>query len=232
MTLPAPRSAVRAQRKTDALRAMSAPRVLVLHGLWMHAPAMRWFATRLRARGFDAQALGYYSLVQGTEGGVARIVAALRPGTAIVAHSLGGLLAIRAAQAYGVQRMGRIVCLGTPLAGSAAAGSVMTRVPAGRRLLQGHGELLCSGCGAIPEGLQVGNIAGCVPRGLGGLVGRFRDTHDGTVRVAETRMPGLADHVVVRASHSGLIFSDAAVRQAAVFLETGRFTHAQVDGAG
>jgi pimeloyl-ACP methyl ester carboxylesterase len=204
---------------------MTTRHVLVLHGLWMHAPAMRWFATRLRARGFDASALGYYSLVQGTDAGVARIVAALRPDTAIVAHSLGGLLAIRAAQAYGPERIGRIVCLGTPVAGSAAAGSVMARVPAGRQLLHRHGELLCAGCGAIPAGLEVGNIAGCVPRGLGGLVGRFSDAHDGTVRVAETRMEGLADHVVVRASHSGLIFSDAAVRQAVAFLEDGRFVH-------
>lgn len=210
---------------------MTPSRVLVLHGLWMHAPAMRWFATRLRARGFDAHALGYYSLVQGTDAGVARILAALQPGTAIVAHSLGGLLALRAAQAYGVERMGRIVCLGTPLAGSAAAGSVMTRVPAGRQLLHRHGELLCAGCGGVPEGLDVGNIAGCVPRGLGGLVGRFQDAHDGTVRVAETRMEGLADHVVVRASHSGLIFSDAAVRQAVAFLQDGRFAHAHEDGA-
>lgn len=205
---------------------MSAPRaerVLVLHGLWMHAPAMRWFATRLRGRGFDAHALGYYSLLQGTDAGVARIVAALQPGTAIVAHSLGGLLAIRAAQEYGADRMGRIVCLGTPLAGSAAADGVMTRIPAGRQLLHAHGALLRSGTGAIAAGLQVGNIAGSVPRGLGGLVGRFHDLHDGTVRVAETRVDGLADHVVVRASHSGLIFSDAAVRQAAAFLRDGRF---------
>ena len=27
-------------------------RVLLLHGLWMHAPAMRWLAARLRAAGF------------------------------------------------------------------------------------------------------------------------------------------------------------------------------------
>ena len=206
-------------------------RVLVLHGLWMHAPAMRWFTTRLRGRGFDAQALGYYSVVQGTEAAVARIAAALQPGTAIVAHSLGGLLAIRAAQALGPQRAGRIVCLGTPLAGSAAAGSVIERVPAGRHLLRAHGQLLREGCGALPAGLAVGNVAGSVPRGLGGLVGRFRDAHDGTVRVAETRVEGLADHVVVRASHSGLIFSDAAVRQAAAFLSEGRFTHAPGEDA-
>ena len=207
----------------SASAATVSPHVLVLHGLWMHAPAMRWFATRLRSAGFDARALGYYSLLQGTDAGVARIIDALQPGTAIVAHSLGGLLAMRAAQTHGAARMGRVVCLGTPLAGSAAAEGVITRVPAGRQLLHRHGELLRAGTGPIPAGLQVANIAGSVPRGLGGLVGRFHDVHDGTVRVAETRVAGLADHVVIHASHSGLIFSDAAVRHAVAFLRDGRF---------
>jgi hypothetical protein len=79
--------------------------------------------------------------------------------------------------------------------------------------------------GALPAGIDVGMIAGCVPRGLGGLFAGFRGDHDGTVAVAETRVPGLADHVVVRASHSGLLFSDAVARQAAHFLRHGRFDH-------
>ena len=66
-------------------------------------------------------------------------------------------------------------------------------------------------------------VAGNVARGAGRLLARFDGPSDGTVAVAETRLPGLSDHVVVRASHSGLLFSDAAVRQAAVFLREGRF---------
>lgn len=203
---------------------MSTSRVLVLHGLWMHAPTMVWFAARLRAHGFDAVTSGYYSVLQDTDAGVARIVAAMAPGTAIVAHSLGGLLALRAAERYGAQRCGRIVCLGTPLAGSAAAEGVMAHVPAGRHLLRAHAGVLQAGC-AIAPGLEVGMVAGCVPHGLGGLLTRFDDAHDGTVGVAETRVEGLADHVVIRTSHSGLIFSAEAVRQSAAFLRSGRFLH-------
>ena len=54
----------------------------------------------------------------------------------------------------------------------------------------------------------------------------FDGPHDGTVSVAETRVPGLADHVVVRASHSGLLFSDEVVRQVAGFLRGDGFEHA------
>ena len=68
-------------------------------------------------------------------------------------------------------------------------------------------------------------IAGNVPHGLGALFARFDERHDGTVAVAETRLPGLADHCVVAASHSGLVFSAEAARQALAFLEDGRFRH-------
>ena len=200
-------------------------RVLLLHGLWMHAPAMRWLAARLRAGGFDARTLGYFSVLESTDAAVARIAAALRPGDHVVAHSLGGLMALQAAT-HGEAQPGRIVCLGTPLAGSGAARAVHQRVPAGGRLIGPYLSVLEAGVPGIPAVLNVGMVAGCVRRGLGGIVARFGDDHDGTVAVAETRVPGLADHCVVDASHSGLIFSDAAAAQAIAFLRHGRFEHA------
>ena len=66
-------------------------------------------------------------------------------------------------------------------------------------------------------------IAGSLPHGLGGLLARFEGDNDGTVSVEETRSPQLADHVVVEASHSGLLFSAAAIAQAQAFLREGRF---------
>ena len=70
---------------------------------------------------------------------------------------------------------------------------------------------------------EVGVIAGHVPHGLGALFGHFEADHDGTVAVAETRLEGLADHVVIAASHSGLLFSAEAASQAAAFLRDGHF---------
>lgn len=210
--------------------------VILLHGLWMHAPAMRWFATRLGSRGFDAHALGYYSVLEDSEHAVARVVKALQkaPGSHVIAHSLGGLMALEAARREECA-IGRIVCLGTPLAGSRAADGVIQRFPAGRRLLGQHVPMLLAGAGSLPEGVQVGVIAGSRRRGLGGVLAHFSDDHDGTVAVSETRLDGLADHIVLPASHSGLIFSDAAVEQSAAFLRDGHFDHAAgeaVTGAG
>jgi hypothetical protein len=66
-------------------------------------------------------------------------------------------------------------------------------------------------------------VAGSRPLGLGQFLGHFDGPSDGTVAVAETRLDGLADHVVVPASHTGLVFSAQAARQAIAFLGTGRF---------
>lgn len=201
---------------------MPRPRVVLLHGLWMHAPAMQWFASRLRRDGFDVAPMGYFSVLESTENAVARIVRALdrQPGTHLVGHSLGGLMALQAAAR---SRSGRVVCLGSPLAGSQAADGVASRVPGGRSLIGQHRELLLRGAGTLPSGIEVGMVAGNLPRGLGGAVARLQGPHDGTVALAETRIPGLAAHVVVEASHTGLIFSREAASLAACFLHEGRF---------
>jgi hypothetical protein len=66
-------------------------------------------------------------------------------------------------------------------------------------------------------------VAGDRPLGLGQVLGHFDGDSDGTVAVAETRLAGLADHVVVPASHTGLVFSPIAARQVVAFLRDGRF---------
>ncbi len=205
----------------------SRPPVLLLHGLWMHAPALHWLANGLSAAGFAAHPMGYWSLLEDTESATTHIARTLArmPGAHVVAHSLGGLLALQAVrQVAGFA--GRVVCLGSPLGGSGAAGAVVAHVPGGRQLMGSHLPLLEAGAEVLPEGVEVGMVAGNRPHGLGGLIARFEGEHDGTVAVEETRVDGLADHVVLDASHSGLIFSREVAEQAAHFLLEGRFMHA------
>jgi pimeloyl-ACP methyl ester carboxylesterase len=207
--------------------------VLLVHGLWMRNFSMLWLANRLRGQGFDTELFGYYSLLQDTDAVIARLAETLREaqGTHVVAHSLGGLLALRAAEQVGVDHLGRIVCLGSPLAGSQVAANIVSKIPAGATLVGHNRALLAAGIGQIPAGLQVGAVAGCVPRGLGGVVAHFACEHDGSVAIPETRVPGLTDHVVVHASHTGLLFSDEAAHRTTEFLREGRFEHAVEAGA-
>ncbi|WP_425481477.1 esterase/lipase family protein [Luteimonas suaedae] len=197
---------------------------MLLHGLWMPGLAMRWFAARLRGAGFAPEVFGYHSIVGDPGASVRRLAARLDDGgpAHLVGHSLGGLLALQALTEAPQPVSGRIVCLGTPLCGSGAA-TALSRQTLTALYMGRSGAILRRGCVAWPPGTEVGMIAGRIPRGLGALFAGFDGPHDGTVSVAETRAPRLTDHVVVDASHSGLLFSCQAATHTASFLREGRF---------
>src|SRR5690606_9498976 len=220
MAVPmAPESSAAKSTGTPAVR-----HVLLLHGLWMLPLAMRRFASQLRSAGWTTAILGYRSIVGSTEAAVGSVRELLRDGppTHIVAHSLGGLMALEAVRAEPSLPVARVVCLGTRHCGSGGS-KHFSRQALSTLYLGRIAALLRSGCTTLPAGVEVGMIAGNRPRGLGALVGRFEGAHDGTVAMDETRVPGLADHVIVDASHSGLLFSAEAARQAGGFLRGGRF---------
>ncbi len=200
-------------------------RVVVLHGLWMTGLTTQWFASRLRAAGFTPEIFGYHSIVGGPDAAVPRLAKLLREGgdVHIVAHSLGGLIALEAMASETDLPVARMVCLGVPLCGSGAAAG-LARWPAASLWLGRSAELLRRGCVVWPATVEVGMIAGTVPRGFGVLVAQFQDANDGTVSIAETKTPALVDHIVIAASHSGLLFSSEAAAQAVHFLNEGRFT--------
>lgn len=187
-----------------------AQRVILVHGLWMRAPVLAYWARGLRKAGFDPVFFSYRSLAQSPETAMRRLrdLVMQHPESHVLAHSLGGLLAVKAlAGCKGFS--GRIVCVGSPLAGSQVlrhyAGSPMAR------LAGSSAGLLGSGMDAVPEGLSVSVIAGTEALGLGRLLHRFTESNDGSVALSETDIPGLSRHVKVAASHSGQLFSSAVL---------------------
>jgi pimeloyl-ACP methyl ester carboxylesterase len=205
--------------------ANEAERVVVLHGIWMRGLMMLPLARRLRAQGFDPQGFDYASLLHGPAPSVQRLAERLRrlgPGTVhLVGHSLGGLVALETLCQHADLPPGRVVCIGSPLAGSSAARGLVRRSLA--PVLGRSAALLQGGLAQLPPGREVGMVAGSLGFGLGGLFGEFDGPNDGTVAVSETRLPGLADHREVPASHSGLIMSPAVAGLVGGFLRTGRF---------
>lgn len=191
----------------------------------MPGASMQWFASKLAASGFEPEIFAYHSVADGPDTAVPRLVELLAAAPAdIVAHSLGGLIALQALHEAPDLGVKRVVCLGSPLTGSGAATGMLRWAPAAA-MLGRSAALLQNGVDGWTGGAEVGVVAGCVPHGLGALLAGFDGDHDGTVAVAETRLPGLADHVVIEASHSGLLFSAEAVDQAAAFLRSGHFQH-------
>ena len=207
--------------------------VILLHGLWMRGFALAMLHRRLIEDGFRVHRFDYLS-VAATQQRIldrlqARMVALAAEADAVhlVGHSLGGLLALRACLEASELPPGRIVCLGSPVKGSAAARGFAGWGRGGEVLLGHNRELLQQGFERWDGSREVGMIAGCMPLGLGAVLGHFEGQHDGTVAVEETRLPGLADHCVIEANHTGLLFSVDVARQVGQFLRRGQFVHAE-----
>lgn len=200
--------------------------VLVLHGIWNAKAWLTPLAGRLRRQGFEVELFGYPSVFGGPEIAIDQLIRRLSgsPPLHLLGHSLGGLIGLETLRREPGLPVSRMVCLGSPLCGSDAA-----RTLARRRwsapVLGRSAAMLQAGCRPWEGPTQVGMVAGNVARGVGRWLARLEDESDGTVAVAETRLPGLSDHCIVPASHTGLVFSADAARQAAHFLRTGRFQH-------
>ncbi|MEO6519876.1 MAG: alpha/beta hydrolase [Pseudoxanthomonas sp.] len=200
-------------------------RVLLLHGIWNAKAWLGLLARRLRAEGLEVEVFGYPSVLGGPEVAIPRLVARLRDSepVTLLGHSLGGLVALEALRREPNLPVTRIVCLGSPLRGSGAARTLAARSWTSPALGR-SAPLLQRGFECWEGQPQVGVVAGNVPHGLGRFFAGFQGESDGTVSLEETRLPGLADHCVVACSHSGLVFSAEAARQAAHFLREGCFT--------
>ncbi|MHB1273037.1 MAG: alpha/beta fold hydrolase [Rhodanobacter sp.] len=206
--------------------------VILLHGLWMRGFALAMLHRRLIEADFRVHRFDYLSVAATQQSILDRLrarmtgLAAEADAVHLVGHSLGGLLALRACLDANELPPGRIVCLGSPLKGSAAARG-FAGWGRGSEVLLGHNhELLQQGLARWDGPREVGMIAGRMPLGLGAVLGHFEGEHDGTVAVEETRLPGLADHCMVEANHTGLLFSPEVARQTAQFLRHGHFVHA------
>lgn len=203
--------------------------VILLHGLWMRGFALSMLHHRLMEAGFRVHRFDYLS-VAGSEQRILERLHARMAGLAgeaeavhLVGHSLGGLLALRACHEPAIVPQGRIVCLGSPLRGSAAARGMASWGRGGEILLGHNRQLIEQGFERWDGAREVGMIAGRMPLGLGSVLGHFEGEHDGTVAVAETHLPGLADHRVVESNHTSLLFSPEVARLVAEFLHVGHF---------
>jgi pimeloyl-ACP methyl ester carboxylesterase len=205
--------------------------VILLHGLWMRGFALAMLHRRLMEAGFRVHRFDYLSVAATQQRILDRLHARMNDlamdadadAVHLVGHSLGGLLALRACLDANELPQGRIVCLGSPLLGSAAARGFSNWGRSGEVLLGHNRELLEQGFERWEGAREVGMIAGRMPLGLGAVLGHFEGEHDGTVSVDETRLPGLTDHCVVEANHTGLLFSVDVAQRVALFLRNGQF---------
>lgn len=212
---------------------MPKPTVILLHGIWMPGTIMGPLRHRLENRfGYECRLFDYPSLSNNLDENAERLAEHVgyvgSKSVALVGHSLGGLVSLRMLAQWHDSPVTRVVCLGSPLMGSQAA-SVLNRYAWGRAILGNclpQAILTDEGSAWAEEAAtlaEVGVIAGNRATGLGRLVGGFEGPNDGTVSVAETRLPGIKDHLVMPVSHTGMVFSSGVAEQTAAFLDQGEF---------
>lgn len=144
-----------------------------------------------------------------------------------VAHSMGGLVARAYIAKHRPARLGRVVMLGTPNSGSEVADLLRGSLPY-RKFYGPAGLELTTTPATAPNALPaidypVGVIAGSrfIDPVAGLLV--LPKPNDGRVSVQSAGLAGMADHIVVKTSHTGLPRHAAAIAQTIAFLREGRF---------
>jgi 8-oxo-dGTP pyrophosphatase MutT (NUDIX family) len=222
------REALERLQRGAASRAKGGESVVVAHGLWLPGVETVLLRRRLNAAGFRPHLFRYPTVSAGLDANAAELArfAADTPGDTvhIVGHSLGGVVAVHMAQTRRPARMGRIVCLGSPLRGT-RSGNRLAGFRLGARITGRSIEDLLErgGLAAWTGERDLGVIAGDLPFGLGLLLGSLPRPNDGVVTVEETRLAGTKDHLVLPVSHTALVFSPTVAAQTAHFLRDGRF---------
>ena len=211
------------------MMSQAAEEIVLVHGLWFGSWAMFRLARELESAGFIVRRINYRT----TRGELADHARRLHefaqessaPVQHFVGHSLGGLVVLKMLNVYDDIPPGRVVFLGSPLRGSRVARK-LNKVPGAAALLGKVESALQEGFPVLPDGRDVGMIAGSKSIGLGWLLGGTGGPGDGTVAIAETRAEGLEGHYVLPVTHTGMLYSAEVAEKTAKFLESGRFASA------
>jgi len=208
-------------------------RVVFLHGIWMPGAGMIFAKIRLEAdAGFTVAQFNYAPVTEtlnDVANRLAEFIAASGDEPAhLVGYSLGGVVALRMLALRPDIAIGRVVCLGSPLCGSRSAFRLSQldwgNLILGKTIAEGVlDDAAHSWARGVTKTHEIGCLAGNVPLGFGRLIAGFDEPNDGTVAVSETRMPGIADHLVLPVSHKGMLISKDIVDQTAAFLRRGEF---------
>ena len=209
--------------------------VVLLHGLARSSMSMNKMQRELEKAGYVTANIDYpsrdYAVEALAEIAVPEGLATCRAQEGVtrihfVTHSLGGILVRQYLSENDIGELGRVVMLGPPNQGSAAVdqlgdipGFDWLNGPAGKQLGKGDASVpLRLG----PANFELGVIAG--NRTIDPITSAvLDDPDDGRVSVADTKLEGMADFVVVDHSHAFMMRMRRPIELTKAFLETGSF---------
>jgi triacylglycerol esterase/lipase EstA (alpha/beta hydrolase family) len=208
--------------------------VVLLHGIGRGSGSMGRMERALRDAGYRTLNIDYpgrrkdlAGLADHVEAASSRWIAGLDGDVHYVTHSMGGLVARIVIARRRPPNLGHVVMLGPPNQGSELADllektAVYRRVfgPAGAQLTTKPTAVLAALLGTVDYSLGV--IAG--DRAIDPVSWLLLPKpNDGKVTVSRTRLAGMADHVVLPATHSLMMRNPAAIAATLDFLRDGRF---------
>jgi pimeloyl-ACP methyl ester carboxylesterase len=208
--------------------------VVLLHGISRTTRSFRKMQTALEGSGFATLNQDYASrrkaleaLAEDIHPSIQRFADGIDGAVHFVGHSMGGLLARVYIARYRPKRLGRVVMLGTPNSGSEIADRLKHMGayrawfgPAGQQLVTQRDATIAAMF--PPVDYPVGIIAG--NRSVDPIMSTFLPKpHDGRVSVENTRLDGMADHIIVGTSHPWLIRNGRAIEQTITFVRDGSF---------
>jgi hypothetical protein len=229
------RAAFAALEAAGRMPPVSGETVILLHGLGEGRASMQPLADHLR-QSLDATVLTFgYASVKADIDAHGRALAAVIDGLpaarriSFVGHSLGNLV-VRRWMAIAPQRdrdrAHRVVMLGPPNQGSDLA-RMAARVWGVAETAEGAARDLLVEWQRVAPGLAVPECPfGIVAGGKGDDAGYsplLDGDDDAVVRVAETRLPGADDFLVLPVHHAAMMRDTAVQRATGEFLRTGRF---------
>ena len=211
--------------------------VILLHGMLRTGKSMRTVQYYLGRKGYDVISITYpankHNLQELTEflHDQLKLSDSFNKASKVhfVTHSMGGILTRYYLSKFRPANLGRVVMMGPPNQGTELAdfmtdkkrlGPIFQKVfgPAGQEMRASHKH------NDKPVDYEIGVIAGSISiNPLAPYV--LEDDNDGIVSVESTRLDGMKDHIVMKSTHSFMMYNPKVMRQIDHFLKNGTFQH-------
>ena len=203
--------------------------VICTHGIWMKGWVMKPISRYLSTHGHECKQFSYQSLSQSPQQNALRLGKYVEDIDAdiihFVGHSLGGIILLHYFQHFDIAKPGRVVMLGTPLAGSNVARHMSKNKFIKNSMLGASAKTLLGNVPAWKGTRPLAVFAGNRGKGLGQILGAsLEKPNDGTVAVSETVIDNCTLHIEVPYSHTGMLLAKPVAASIDEFLRTGNVT--------
>ena len=203
--------------------------VVLVHGLWMKGPELFYIRYKLWRQGYKTYQFHYSSIIKSPEENAASLYQFVSKIDAevihFVAHSLGGIVLNHLFQHHEIKQNGKVVMIGTPLNGSAAAAYLnkkkFLKKILGRSVIKGLlGDAPKWGSKKWISKRKICIVAGTSGIGAGQIVAGsvMSNPNDGTVNLHETHLENADESHEIARSHFLLLASNKVVKIITQFL--------------